>query len=205
MSQNTLLSSLVNWSVEHSGYDPHRSYLGLSSIADCPVEIYDRYMHGGKPNGVTGHLLTRLSYELEGVLIQRLSAMQLYQPAPEIAVFNGLVRGHPDGFIGPDLLEIKTLAHEEHIPTDGRVPRRIYWQVQAYLHYTNRMKAQVLYLARANGALEIIPVSYNQHIAAEIIAKLETLVDCVQALQRPACTCGRCEPVLQSQQVKDGK
>ena len=195
MSSNTLLSSLVNWSVEHSGHDSHRSYLGLSGIADCPLEIYDRYMHGVQPNGVTGHLLTRLSYELEGALIQRLTVMQLYQPAPEISLFNGLVRGHPDGFVGPDLLEIKTLAKEEHIPTDNRVPRRIYWQVQAYLHYTEREQAQVLYLARYTGALAVIPVYYNPRVAGEIVAKLEYLVDCVKALQRPACTCGRCEPV----------
>lgn len=196
MPTNTVLSSIVNWSVDHSGHEDHRSYIGLSGIADCPLEIYERYMHGVRPNGVSGHLLTRLSYELEGILIQRLKEMKMYQPAPEISLYNGLVRGHPDGFIGPDLLEIKTLAHEEHIPTDKRVPRRIYWQVQAYLHFTNRKQAQVLYLARSNGALAIIPVYYNQSIAEDILAKLEYLVDCVRALERPACTCGRCEPAL---------
>jgi hypothetical protein len=193
---NDIQTALVNWTVTHSGHENNRSYIGLSGIGDCDRICYDRYFHGSPAHGVNGHLLCRISYELEAALIERLKASGLYTPADPISLYDGLVQGHPDGFINSfvdhDLLEIKTVAEEQHFPKNGRVGRRIYRQVQAYLHYTKRKRAQVLYLARANGALAVVTLGYNPTVAFEIVGKLEHLVQAVKNVRQPNCTCGRC-------------
>ncbi len=190
---DNLQMALINWTVANSGYENQRAYIGLSGIADCPQVIYDHFMHGNKPNGINGHLLTRISYELEADLIRRLTALNLYKPAKEISLYDGLVRGHPDGIIDGDLLEIKTVAEEDHFPREGKLPRRVYWQVQAYLHFSKLRHAQIIYLARANGALKVIPIHYNPSLALDIVNKIDMLVEAVRSYKRPDCVCGRCE------------
>lgn len=192
-SSISLQDALINWTVKNSGHENHRCYIGLSGIADCSQSIYDRYMHGQPANGIDGHLKTRISYELEADLIQRLKNIQTVKPAQEISLYDGLVRGHPDGIIGRDLLEIKTVAEEQHFPTEMHLPRRVYWQVQAYLHYTGLKVAQVVYLARANGAICVITSRYNPSLGALIVEKIEDLVVAVKEYRRPACSCGKCE------------
>jgi hypothetical protein len=137
------------------------------------------------------HLRTRLSFELEEALIQRFRQMGIYSEREEINLYNGLVQGHTDGRIGDRILEIKTVAVEDHFP-QGRLPAKVYWQAQAYLRFLNRHEALVIYLSRANGSLAGYPVRRNENTGTMITEKLERLVAAVQNHKRPECTCGRC-------------
>lgn len=197
-----LESELVNWSVKHSGFEMRREYIGLSGIGDCPAAIYDRYTQS-RTITVDEHLKTRLSFELEYALVSRLREMGLYQAAEPIRLYGGLVQGHLDGLVKrgneTDLLEIKTVPLAEHIPTRAaQLPRRVFWQVQAYLHYSRRMHkldcswALVMYLARDCGLVSVKPVRYSRETGMQIDAKVKSLVEAARQLVRPACECGRC-------------
>ena len=199
MRADELQKRLVNWTVANSGHDERRHYIGLSGIWDCPRVIYDRYFQGQHAN-VARHMLTRLSYEIEDILVRRLSEMGIYGACREIVEFDGLVKGHPDGMLAgrsvpmhnglADLVEIKTVALESHFPE--RLPRRVYWQVQAYMHYLGRKWAHVIYLARESGLVKVIPVRYSPEMGARVEAKVKRLVVAVRDVARPECECGKC-------------
>lgn len=200
MKAHELESELVNWSVRHSGHEQRRPYIGLSAIGDCPAAVYDSFTQGQTQN-VGEHLKTRLAYELEYALVVRLREMGLYQAAQPISLHGGLVQGHLDGLIlhggQTDILEIKTVPLAEHIPDrEAQVPRRIYWQVQAYLHYAQRRlkldvsSALVVYLARENGLVSVKQVMYSLGTGVQIDGRVRNLVAAVQERFRPACVCG---------------
>lgn len=200
MKGHELESELVNWSVRHSGYEQHRPYIGLSGIGNCPAEVYDRFTQG-QTQSVGEHLKTRLAYELEYALVVRLREMGLYQVARPISLHGGLVQGHLDGLIchagQTDVLEIKTVPLAENIPDrEAQVPRRVYWQVQAYLHYARRQlnlncgQALVVYLARDCGLVGVRQVRYSPERGAEIEGRVRNLVAAAQERIRPACVCG---------------
>lgn len=193
MQPKNLQTALMNWTVQHSGHEPQRAYIGLSGIGDCESKIYNRVIFGQRAR-VDEHLLTRLAYELETELIYRLTDIGIYGPSEEIMLHDGLVQGHTDGVIArTDVLEIKTLPREEWIPSQGKLPGRLYWQVQAYMHYLERALTQVVYLARDTGAIKVISVRYSPQTGQRIHERVERLVGAVRNGERPACTCGRCE------------
>jgi hypothetical protein len=139
-------------------------------------------------------LKTRLSYECEGLLVERLKGMGVYGPGETISLHGGLVQGHTDGVIRPDaLLEIKTVAREEWLPKDFRLPGRVFWQVQAYLHFTERRLAQVVYVARDTGMVQVTGIRVNPSIGREVEEKVGRLVTAVLGWERPGCSCGKCE------------
>lgn len=197
MKSTVLQSTLVNWSVIHSGHDDRRPYIGLSGIADCERVIYERYMHGVSAT-ITEKLKIRLAYDLEAVIIERIKSVGIFVPGKEISLHDGLVKGHTDGFIalprdGLDLLEIKTLEQEAWIPRPPRLPNRIFFQVQAYLHYLELRHAHVVYLARDTGAIRVIGATHNPTIARRIDHKIASLVHAVRNYEVPDCSCGKCE------------
>lgn len=192
MRPNDLQAAIINWTVKNSGFEDHRAYIGLSGIGDCEQVIYDRYF-GGQFATIGDHLMCRLGYDLEHKLIERLGDLGMYTPGETIELFNGLVQGHTDGRIGEALLEIKTLEREDWLPRDGRIPRRHYQQVQAYLHYTQREFAYMVYLARDHGCVTVEGIRRNATVGTSIAEKVQRLVDAVHNHQRPECSCGKCK------------
>ena len=194
MLTRDLQRAIMNWTVQHSGHEQHRPYIGLSEIGDCDRVIFDRFLNGGCMN-IGEHLRTRISYELEDAIKIRLQKMSLhFREAVEISLYDGLVRGHPDGMIGDnDLIEIKTLAMESHLPAGVHISNRIWYQVQACLHYTHCDWCHIIYLARENGAMRCVGIHYKPSVGEHIEAKVARLVTAVQECQRPACLCGKCE------------
>lgn len=187
-----LQNELIDWSVKNSGFQPGRTYLGLSGIGDCEQVIYDRLRNGQRAS-VEEQLKTRISYELEADLVDRLRALGVYSPGETISLYEGLVQGHTDGLIsGREILEVKTLDLAIHFPANGVPSRRITWQVQGYMHFLKRPFTHVVYLARDNGAIFCLGVRYDAGLGAKIEAKLGHLVEAWQKATRPGCTCGRC-------------
>lgn len=195
MKSIDLQRTLINSTVKNSGHDQRRAYIGLSSIGDCEQIIFDRYFQG-TPATIAAHLKTAISYDLEAVLINRLSLVNLYIPARNIELYDGLVQGHPDGEAAGDLLEIKTIERDEWIPEPHHLPNRIFFQIQAYMHFGGYQRAHVIYLARDTGALRVIGATHSPEFGLRIEAKISRLVTAVRQVQRPACSCGHCPPEL---------
>ena len=192
MYTEELQRMLVNWTVLHSGHVDRRGYIGLSEMADCDLVIYQRYFNG-QHFAMDEHLKAKICFEMEAQLVERLRTMNIYSPGDEICLYDGLVQGHTDGVIGgQDLLEIKTVPRWEHIPTNFRLPSKVYYQVLAYLHFTKRKYAHIVYLARDSGLLQVFGLRYHEETGKKIAEKLERLVDAIRETRRPECSCGHC-------------
>jgi hypothetical protein len=193
MKSELLQQKLIAYTAANSGHQDRRPYIGLSGIGDCDRVIYDRYMQG-EGASTSARLKFAIANIVHEALIARLGEMGLLvEAASEIVLYDGLVRGHADGDIDGDLLEVKTVEREEYLPDPHKkLPSRLYWQVQAYMHYVPYAFAQVVYLARDTGALRVYGVPANPRIADRIDEKLDYLVDAVRQERRPACTCCRC-------------
>lgn len=189
-----LQTQLIEYTIHHPRLEPHRDYLGLSGIGDCPRVLYDKYMRqaGNAEHAPDRALYFYMGYAMEDDIVARLKAVGDYQPGIELSLYNGLVKGHTDGSINGELLEVKSVALAEHLPKDGRLPRRVYWQVQAYLFYGGFHRAQVVYVARENGQMVVIDCEANPAMGGKIAKKVAGLVRAVKDGRRPACECGRC-------------
>ena len=191
MLSKDLQTEIMNWTVLHSGYIEKRGYIGLSEIGLCERVIYERYYNGAAIS-LDDHLKSRIGFEMETALIERLREMKLYHAGESIELYDGMVQGHTDGVINGDVLEIKTIPFENWFPRERKLPARVYWQVQAYLAYTERRFAHVVYLARDTGYAQVYGLKLHDGMKERIAAKLERMVEAVRELRRPECTCGRC-------------
>ncbi len=188
-----LQALLVDYTVKHSGHETRRAYIGLSGVGDCPRLIYDRFCFGEQSPSVADHLKFCISYDREAALVERLKRIGVYSPGETISLYGGLVQGHTDGLIdGRDILEIKTIPASDFFPTDRKLPRRIWWQVQGYMHFLHRDYTHVVYEARSNGEIFEVIAAYHPAMGEQIGHKVAVLAEAVETRVRPACTCGRC-------------
>lgn len=186
MLSRELQDAVIQWTVRHSGHIARRGCIGLSQIAESETILYRSYFDNDYRE-IEEHLKFRLSFELEEKLIERLGNMGLYSPGEEISLYNGLVQGHTDGVIEKrDILEIKTVPLQSHLPHNGRVSAKIFWQVQGYMHFLERRWTHVLYLARESGLIRVVGVGYDRKVGAQIQEKVERVVAAVVEGAEPA-------------------
>lgn len=192
MHSTDLQSLLINHAAMYGGHLDRRPYIGLSEIGDCNRVIYDRFLNGSRST-ISERLKHSFAYNVEDVLLKRLDDLGVYSKCPEITLHDGLVRGHPDGMVGGDLLEIKSIEREQWFPEPRRLPNRAFYQVQAYLHFLKLRYGHVVYVARDTGAIRVIGCTHSIEIGRRIEARLDLLVNAVRQHARPDCSCGRCK------------
>lgn len=186
--------ALVDWSARNSGHQARRGYIGLSQMGDCERRVVEE-LRRGRLAPVEELLKHKLAFEIEWALKARLRAVfGEFRDGEEICLHDGLVRGHPDGRLADgDLVEIKTIGTVEHIPGSVReMPRRVFFQAQAYLAYTTARVVHVVYLARDCGRLSVLGVRPTPAVILEIRERVERLARAVERMETPACTCRRC-------------
>ncbi len=196
MNASSLERNLIEWSVLNSGYDEHRNYIGLSGIGDCSLVIYRKYFNRTGASAES-QLKTRYAYEVEQLIQKRLLDMgrsiKGYLPGKEISLYDGLVQGHTDGEFDEDLLEIKTVPLFEHIPADGRIPWRPFWQSQAYMLYGNYERSLIIYFGRDYGIFKVFELWRDRRMGDRIMSKVDALVEFVRTKIPPPCDCGKCK------------
>lgn len=203
----SLESRLIDWTVKHNRINPNRNYIGLSGIHECPLVIYRNLLAETPRYRNQGEMLRfYLGYAAEDDVVCRLQGLGDYQPGVTISLYDGLVQGHTDGSFDGSLVEIKSVALDEWLPgfdtpnknhsatqpAGTRLPRKTYWQVQAYLRYTRFAKAKAIYLSRESGLLKVFDVDRNNALGSEIHQKITGLVHAVRGRIPPGCECGRC-------------
>lgn len=193
LSSADIQAALLDYTVKTSGHDDRRDYIGLSTIIDCPAEIYRRFFNL-TPASVRRRLRTKASYEIEENLKARLKAMGIYSTGKEISLYDGLVKGHTDGEIFGDLLEIKTIPLDDQIPA-GKIPIRAFWQTQAYMKYGGYLLCHLLYYSRENGFFRFFEVDPNIPVMNLIEDKIKRIVSAIKAKTPPNCECGKCKEV----------
>lgn len=180
LSAEQISSALMTWTAENSGYEERRDYLGLSHASLEVDEIVSNYRAAVHAD-VMQRLKTYKGYQMERDLLRRLVSVygDRIQPGEEISVFHGLVKGHPDLRIDGAPGDCKTVPLDEHLPQPGRLPRRVFWQMQAYMLYAPAERALVIYESRASGLLWATWIFPVRRIQDEIDAKYRAAVEMI--------------------------
>jgi hypothetical protein len=177
--------------------DDGRTYLGMSQIGKCARQLYLDLVNGREsPRGLA---LARCH---EGMLhqrdvverLERAGVPVLEQNRELVAPFDERHRGHIDGEVDGDLLEIKsleTLGDLADIKKNG--PREHdQAQVQAYLRYGDYQRGLIVYKVRANGALWVAYVLRDDAAGERLERKARDVLAALDRGLPPACTCGHC-------------
>jgi hypothetical protein len=183
-----LAKSLEDYTARHSNFQTKRNYISLSHIALDDHELLKQWFQGFE-DSYKIRLRCYKGYQMERDLIQRLiSIYGKYEPECKISTGkiklgveysspNGLFKGHPEGELIIDRVDnavpfdCKSVPLDEHLP-DGKLPRKVYWQMQAYMLYGKKDKACVLYESRETGIIREYWLRPNTSVQADIQAKV---------------------------------
>ncbi len=172
----TIAEEIERYTAEHSNFDVRRDYISLSHIHQTVEEIVDQYRNGFQ-DGRDVRLRCYKGYQMEKDLLVRIRAV--YGPrikgGGEISIFDGLVKGHPDFLFDDYPGDCKSVLMDEWLPIDGKLPRRIFWQMQAYMKFAEKQKALVIFESRESGKLVDIWLRPSFKVQNEIVDKLEEI------------------------------
>jgi len=181
----------------HSGLEPNRSYLGMSQVAKCARQAYDRFVNGADTSDFH-HRMCYVGYMYEQDVLRRLREMNIARLDRRelVASFDDRLRGHIDGItFWNDLLEIKsvTASKFELVDKQARVLHEHNDQVQLYMRYGSWNYTWVVYVNRETFEHRVIRVRYDEHKAIELENKARQILRAIDARERPKCECGYCE------------
>lgn len=166
-----------------SGFETKRDYISLSHATESKEDLLKMFLDGF----VDSHLI-RLrcykGYQMERDLVARVKQVLRADDFPEISAYDGIVKGHPDFRLEGCPGDCKSVPLDEHLPADKfKLPRRAYWQVQAYMMYGFAEKAFLIYESRESGLIRDFVVRPNSNVQAEIDAKYKW---CFQQIRKAA-------------------
>lgn len=181
MNNGQFSESIANYTADHSNFDTRRDYISLSHIHLSVDEIVYQHKSGFEDTRDI-RLKCYKGYQMEKDLMSRIIAV--YPPRIrqdiEISAFNGMVKGHPDFTFDGDPGDCKSVLLDEWFPKDGKLPKRIYWQMQAYMKYMNKNKAIVIFESRESGKLVDYWIKENRTIQSEIDNKLKEVIKLIK-------------------------
>lgn len=177
MTADEITAKLTAWTMEHSGHEEFRPYVGMSHASLRSEQMVERYRQGMPADDAAKRKFYK-GYQMERDLLDRLCAVfpkQVVRGGEIIPLaFGGLVKGHPDFWFEEFPGDCKSVPLDEHLPCpeEGRwmLPRRVFWQMQAYMLYAPADKALVVYESRETGLLKCFwaqPVRSIQHMIAQ--------------------------------------
>lgn len=179
---NRISSTLEQFTASISKFETKRPYISLSNSIKSEEELLHDYFHGFTA-GHEGLLKCYKGYQMEHDLKARIEKCfhGHVGPGGEISAFNGLVQGHPDFLFDGYPGDCKSVNLDEHLPVDGKLPRKVYWQMQGYMLYGKKDKALVIYESRQSGFIRDFWIVRNGPIQIEIDAKMRSVVSQIPA------------------------
>lgn len=179
-----ITKTLEQYTAQNSGFETSRHYVSLSNAASEPQQLIYDYFHGF----TDGHLI-RLrcykGYQMERDLLQRMFQCLPVALHPEITAHNDMVKGHPDYLYDKQYPgECKSVPLDAHLP-EKLLPRKVYWQLQAYALYSNAPRAVAIYESRETGIIRDYWVDANPRIQTEIKTKYQFVVNEINLLSVP--------------------
>lgn len=180
-----IAAKLIAWTVAHSSHETNRDYIGLSHCSLQVDQIVEIYRNGFQSPSDKNHCKFYKGFQIEADLLRRLHLVfgQLIRVGGEIAAFQGLVKGHPDFFFDSFPGDCKTVPLDEHMPEPGRLPRRVFFQLQAYMLYGGTKRALAIYESRENGLIRAFWVYKNERVQEQIHATLCQVVAIIRGEQ----------------------
>jgi hypothetical protein len=173
-----------------------RSYLGMSQIAKCPRYLYSQMVNGCEKPGLQSLRYFHEGYVHEADILERacLAGLAVVNQNRElIAPFDERFRGHIDGEVDGDLVEIKSVNAErfQSILDVGAFFEHMD-QCQMYMRYGGYERALIVYKNRDTGVLYVYEMHKSDRHGRRLEEKARGILAAVDDRVPPACTCGRC-------------
>jgi hypothetical protein len=167
---------IIKWTCENSHFEQTRNYISLSHIVASVDELINEYKNGFQ-DSESIRLKCYKGYQMEANLLTRIKHIygDRIKTNIEISVFDGLIKGHPDFTFDNYPADCKSVLMDEWLPKDRRLPRRIYYQMQAYMLYLNKDKGLVIFESRESGLILDCWLRQNQNIQNEVREKIKKL------------------------------
>ena len=169
---------LTKFTADNSNFDTTRDYISLSHCALTVEELVNQHQ-----NGFEDTLIARLKcykgYQMEKDLKARVKAIfgDRIEFDPEISLFNAKVKGHPDLLFDGNPGDCKSVLKDDWIPEVGKLPRKVYFQLQAYMLYLKKDQAVVIYESRESGIIKVFIINKNCKVQNEIDQKVQELLN----------------------------
>lgn len=172
-----IASTLEQFTASISQFETKRPYISLSNSFKTEEELLNEFFNGFQ-DGHEIRLKCYKGYQMERDIKSRIEKCFYGHvgPTEEISAFNGLVKGHPDFLFDGYPADCKSVNLDEHLPIDGKLPRKVYWQMQGYMLYTNASKALVIYESRQSGFIRDFWIMANPAIQTQIHIKMKTVL-----------------------------
>lgn len=167
---------LENYTCGISHFETSRDYISISHCGLSVEEIVEQVQMGFTDTPDI-RLRCYKGYQMEADLKARIKGAfkERYSEGIEASSFDGKVKGHPDFMFDGNPGDCKSVAIDEHLP-NGRVPRKVYWQMQGYMLYLNKPTSLVIYESRHTGKLLDFWITANLKIQEEIHDKFTEVI-----------------------------
>ena len=106
-----------------------------------------------------------------------------YREGGLLTAYDGKLTGHPDCFVNDVLIEIKTLQCVEHLEglkAKGRVPFKVYAQMNAYMLWGKYERGICMYEERATGAQWLVEIYPSRKMQEDLKAKAERILSAIE-------------------------
>ena len=166
-------ADITKYTIKHSHFETMRDYISLSHVY-LSVEEIVRQFNYGFVDTTPIRLKCYKGYQMEEDLLKRIKAVygDRIKTGIEIVAFDGAVKGHPDFTFDDYPSDCKSVLMDKWLPVRGILPKKIYWQMQAYMKYSGSNKALVIFESRESGKLADYWIRANVGIQNEIENKL---------------------------------
>lgn len=174
------VQAIEKYTAENSSFDERRDYISMSHC-NLPVDEIVQQYESGFPDSKEIRLKCYKGYQMQKDLINRIVAVfgDAIRTDAEITAFNGVVKGHPDFTYNGIPGDCKSVALDAWLP-QGRVPFRVFCQMQAYMLYSNTANGLVIYESRETGKLAQFIVPEVRKMQLEIDDKLKAVVHLIR-------------------------
>lgn len=165
-----ILQKLEQFTIDNSNFDTKRDYISMSHAYLSIDELINQYKNGFEYSKEIA-LKCYKGYQMEKDLLERLEEifnLSIEIPGQELIACSGLIKGHPDFNFEDYPGDIKSVLMDEWLPKNGKLPKKVYWQMQAYMKYSCKEKSVIIYESRQTGLLQEIWIRKNEKIQEEI-------------------------------------
>lgn len=177
MNPKNIEQQITDYTIQHSQYDTNRNYIGLSQVIKTKEEIINDFLQGTEVNE-SHKLKCYKGYQMEKDLVNRCKSIWGKRISHrELEAFGGIVKGNPDFFLDNYPVDVKSILLDEHFPEKSKIPKRSYYQMQAYLLYSKSKMGYLIYESRETGKIKVYSVYPNFKIQQDIAIKIEDIVE----------------------------
>lgn len=182
MRAKELENILLNYTLDNSNFETERNYISLSNCVLSVEDLIAQYRNGFSADD-KGKLRCYKGYQMEADIVARIRLSLIksnckynFQTNTEISAFNGKVKGHPDFTLNYEPCDVKSVLKDDWIPIN-KLPKKVYWQMQGYMLFSNKDHALIVYESRESGIIKVFDLYKNTNIQTEIQIKMAKVVE----------------------------